>query len=247
MQVMIKRDGLNLRGILELPDQDNYDLVILMHGFTANCGYESNDLLYQIANTLLENEYASLRVDFNGHGKSDGKLVDMTVLNEIADGKAILDYVKTLNGVNNIYLLGHSQGGVVASMLAGYYPEVFKGVILMAPAATLKDDALKGTLMGQTYDPDNIPEKICLADKEIGGFYFRIAQQLPIYEVAKNYQGSVCLIHGDNDEVVAPIAATRYHDCYQNSVLHIIKDADHGFHDKMRTKAIEIVMNFIKG
>lgn len=68
----------------------------------------------------------------------------MTVLNEIADAKVILDHVRSLEHVRNIFLFGHSQGGVVASMIAGYYPEVFKNVILSAPAATLKDDAIKG-------------------------------------------------------------------------------------------------------
>ena len=59
-------------------------------------------------------------------GTATEKLEDMTVLNEIADAKVILDYAKSLEHVRNIFLFGHSQGGVVASMIAGYYPEVFK-------------------------------------------------------------------------------------------------------------------------
>lgn len=50
----------------------------------------------------------------------------MTVLNEIEDANAILNYVKTDPHVRNIYLGGHSQGGVVASMLAGLYPDLIK-------------------------------------------------------------------------------------------------------------------------
>ena len=50
----------------------------------------------------------------------------MTVLNEIEDANAILNYVKTDPHVRNIYLVGHSQGGVVASMLAGLYPDLIK-------------------------------------------------------------------------------------------------------------------------
>ena len=140
MNVELKRDGLTLRGELLLPEKDSYDIAILMHGFTGN---RNGELLTALADALLEKGVASVRFDFNGHGDSGGKLEDMTVLNEIADAKVILDYAKSLKHVRNIFLFGHSQGGVVASMIAGYYPEVFKKIILSAPAATLKDDAIK--------------------------------------------------------------------------------------------------------
>jgi len=123
MKVEIKRDGLTLRGDFVKPQTDKFNLVILMHGFTSNRGIEPSQLLYQLAQRFVAEGLGTLRFDFNGHGESDGRFQDMTVLNEIADGKAILDYARSLEGVENIYLLGHSQGGVVASMLAGYYPE----------------------------------------------------------------------------------------------------------------------------
>ena len=124
MNVALKRDGLTLRGELLLPEKDSYDIAILMHGFTGN---RNGELLTALADALLEKGVASPSgLIFNGHGDSDGKLEDMTVLNEIADAKVILDYAKSLEHVRNIFLFGHSQGGVVASMIAGYYPEVFK-------------------------------------------------------------------------------------------------------------------------
>lgn len=242
MKVEIKRDGLILRGDLELPDQEEYDIVILMHGFT---GQRNNDILLAIKDQLLDQGVASLRVDFNGHGESDGLLQDMTVLNELADAKAILDYVKSLDHIKDIYILGHSQGGVVASMMAGYYPDVFKKVVLMAPAATLKDDALKGVCMDATYDPHHIPDTLSVRGDTIGGFYFRIAQSLPIYEIAALYKGPVLLIHGDHDQTVNMIASQRYHDVYQNSTLYIQKDADHRFMAPFTQEAAKTAVDFI--
>lgn len=244
MKVAIKRDGLTLRGDLEVPKQDNYDIVILMHGFTGN---RNNEILQAVKDLLLKNNIASIRFDFNGHGESDGLLEDMTVLNELGDGKAILDYVKSLDNVKNIYILGHSQGGVVASMLAGYYPEVFKRVVLMAPAATLKDDALKGVCMDATYDPHHIPDQLNVRGDIIGGFYFRVAQTLPIYEIASKYTGPVMLIHGDNDLTVDCKASQRYHEVYQNSILYIQKNADHRFIEPYTDEAARVVVDFIKG
>ncbi|WP_119326731.1 alpha/beta fold hydrolase [Companilactobacillus musae] len=247
MDVEIKRDGLTLRGTYTKPQTDKFDLVILMHGFTSDRGMNPDQLLYQLAKRFADKGLATLRFDFNGHGQSDGKFEDMTVLNEISDGKAILDYARSLQGVGNIYLLGHSQGGVVASMIAGYYHEKIAKLILLAPAATLKDDALKGSTQGYTYDPQNIPDKLAIKKSlTLGGFYLRTAQTLPIYEVASQYRGPVCLIHGLKDTVVDKVASQRYDDCYLNSNLHLLKDADHGFTlGNSRTKALDLATKFI--
>lgn len=246
MEVEIKRDGLTLRGTLSKPTTDKFNLVILMHGFTSNRGIEPDQLLYQLAQRLESQGLATLRFDFNGHGTSDGKFEDMTVLNEISDGKAILDYARKIAGVEKIYLLGHSQGGVVASMLAGYYPEKISKLALLAPAATLKDDALKGNTQGFTYDPQNIPDTLPIKKGlTLGGFYLRTAQTLPIYEVAQIYRGPVCLIHGLQDTVVNKIASTRYDDVYTNDKLHLLDDADHGFSiNNSRQEALDIVADF---
>ena len=102
-------------------------MAIIFHGFTAN---RNTSLLKEITNSLRDENIASVRFDFNGHGDSDGKFENMTVLNEIEDANAILNYVKTDPHVRNIYLVGHSQGGVVTSMLAGLYPDLIKKVVL---------------------------------------------------------------------------------------------------------------------
>lgn len=247
MEVEIKRDGLTLRGTLEKPQAKEFDLVILMHGFTSDRGVKPDQLLYQLAQRLGTEGLATLRCDFNGHGTSDGKFSDMTVLNEIADGKAILDYARKIEGVQKIYLLGHSQGGVVASMLAGYYHDKIAKVVLMAPAATLKDDALKGSTQGYTYDPQNIPDELPIKKGlTLGGFYLRTAQTLPIYEVASQYTGPVCLIHGLKDTIVNNIASKRYDQSYANDELHLLDEADHGFTlGNSRQEAIDIASKFL--
>lgn len=48
----------------------------------------------------------------------------MTIFNELADANAVLSFAQQLKGVRRIYLLGHSQGGVIASLMAAYYPDL---------------------------------------------------------------------------------------------------------------------------
>ena len=241
--ITLKRDGLNLVGTREEPFGEIYDMAIIFHGFTAN---RNTPLLKEIANQLRDENIASVRFDFNGHGDSDGKFEDMTVLNEIADANAILNYVKTDPHVRNIYLVGHSQGGVIASMLAGLYPDLIKKVVLLAPAATLKTDALKGSTQGLTYDPKHIPDRLPFKDLTLGGFYLRTAQQLPIYEVSANFTNPVCLIHGTNDTVVSPNASKKYHEVYENSTLHLVDGADHRFSDKYQDTAANLTAKFLQ-
>lgn len=241
--IILERDGLQLVGTREEPFGEIYDMAIIFHGFTAN---RNTSLLKEIANSLRDENIASVRFDFNGHGDSDGKFENMTVLNEIEDANAILNYVKTDPHVCNIYLVGHSQGGVVASMLAGLYPDLIKKVVLLAPAATLKSDALEGNTQGVTYNPDHIPDRLPFKDLTLGGFYLRIAQQLPIYEVSAQFTKPVCLIHGTDDTVVSPNASKKYDQIYQNSTLHLIEGADHCFSDSYQKNAVNLTTDFLQ-
>lgn len=247
-EVEVQRDGLTLRGVLETPDnKDSYNMAILMHGFTGNCGRNNpGNLHYRLAQMLKQAGIASVRFDFNGHGQSDGDFCNMTVPNEISDGRAILEYVRSLKQVRKIYLMGHSQGGVVASMLAGYFHDYIDKLVLMSAAATLKDDALAGHTLNLVYDPLHIPDRQEIRSGYIlGGFYIRTAQMLPIYEVSSEYTGPVCIIHGTADQVVNPNAARKYHRCYENSQLHWIQGGNHLLDGKYRQEVLTIVKNFV--
>lgn len=245
-QITIKRDGLLLHGQMAIPSQAKFDLVILMHGFAANLGYTPDQVLYDLTPALYRRGLGTLRFDFNGHGKSEGVLSDMTILNEISDANAVLNFARRLKGLQNIYLVGHSQGGVIASVIAALYPDIVKKLVLMSPAATLIDDARLGICQGSVYDPHHIPDKIVVNQQAIGGFFFRVAQLFPLYSLAKNYDGPVCLIHGTQDTIVNPAASLHYNDVYQDSVLKLIPNCDHCYSDaNQREQAIKIVGNFL--
>ena len=170
----------------------------------------------------------------------------MTVFSEILDGMKIIDYAHTTMQAKKIYLIGHSQGGVVASMLAGYYRDIFTKLVLLAPAASLKDDALKGICQGSHYDSNHIPETVNVSGYSVGGGYFRTAQLMPIYETAQHYGGPTLLIHGEADKVVSPAASQKYNVIMPNSKLHLIPDEGHMFNGAKRQEILELVASFLK-
>ena len=246
MELEIKRDGLTLRGYQDLPDTEEFDVAIMMHGFIQDCGRAPEDLMYQVNEKLVSLGIGTVRVDFNGHGKSDGELKDMTVLNELADAHAIISYVRSIPGVRRIFLYGHSQGGVVASIMAGLYHDVIDRVALTSAAVTLKDDAIAGTIMGTNYDPQAVPETIsCMGGKVVcGGFYFRTSQVLPITEWASQYQGPVCIMQSKGDAIVNYVAAERLHAAFPNNELHLFEGGNHGMRDEVRQTVLDLIGEF---
>ena len=237
----------NLSAVLQTPDGiaegEKCPVVILMHGFMGN----KDGMLEKLtADKLAQNGIASIKFDFNGHGESEGPFSGMTVPNEIEDAKLVYEYVKSLPFADPVAMTGHSQGGVVASMTAGDLgADNIKCVVLLAPAAVLRDDAIRGNTMGARYNPLDPPEYVQLfGDKKLGREYIKTAFSLPIYETAQKYTGPACIIHGTGDQVVPYTYGERYHNIWPGSELHILHAADHMFSKEMQ-KVVDITVDFL--
>jgi alpha/beta superfamily hydrolase len=232
-RVIIQGDHGKLVADLQTPDvmQKNCPIVIICHGFTGN---RNGGLENGIAQELEAKGIASIRFDFNGHGESEGDFPQMTVPNEIEDARHVYNWVKTDGRFGKIGIAGHSQGGVVTSMLAGRLgKKAFKGgVVLLAPAGVLRDDAIRGTIAGQPVehgDPLDPPEYVEVWGHRLGRDYVKTAFWLPIYETAAGYKGPACIIHGTGDRTVPYTYGLRFHQLWQNSEWHLLERYDHGF------------------
>ena len=231
-----------LSAYLQKPSADyRGPIAVLMHGFMANKKLEP---LKSIANELESRGIASLRFDFDGHGESEGRFRDMTVLTELDDARHGIDYVRQAGAHDSIALVGHSQGGVVAGMIAGELGDEIKALVQLAPAAVLKDDALQGVLMGKHYDPSNPPETLTVVFHRVGKGYFLAAQSLPIYEQSSLYKGPVLLIHGTKDRIVPHSYSEKYNQVYSNSILQLYEGENH-FLSKCRKAIVRQTVDFL--
>ena len=211
-----------------LADGQSCPLAILCHGFGGN---KEAQLLQLIADTLQQHGIASIRFDFNGHGQSEGLFEEMTVPNEIEDLKKVVAYARDLRFVSRLALVGHSQGGVVSAMTAGELePGDISAVALLAPAAVLRDDAIRGNTFGKTYDPLDPPESVALfGNQKLGRNYIKTAFTLPIYETAARYQGPAIIVHGTGDRIVPYTYGERFHAAWPGSTYVQLDAFDHGF------------------
>jgi hypothetical protein len=246
----IKAPSGNLAAELVLPDafdreKDRCTLLILMHGFLG--GKEKSPMDF-VSKALVEGGYAILRFDFDGYGASDGAQEDNTIPKMIQDSKAVWDYASSLPFVHRIVILGHSQGGVVAGILAGRLEKAGTppaALILMAPASILRDYARSGKFFAFRCDPKNPPKWISVTGYKIGREYILSAQTLPIEEDSSCFTGPVCLLHGTWDMIIPISCSESYYKLYRHCEFHRIKGAGHVFllrHQKVR----DILLAFLQ-
>ena len=244
--IALRRAGLTLRGVLEKQGDGPAPLVIMLHGFGGRMDAFPGGWMQEWNDALIAAGFATLRFDFSGHGDSEGEFRDMTLFSEIEDAAAFLRWVMTLPDVTDIHLLGHSQGGVVAGMLAGYYHDKIGKLVMLAPAASLKTDAIEGTCMGVRYDPQHIPEALQIGRSLTGGFYFRIAQTLPIHEVTAQFAGPALAVIGGADTVVHAENIRRYGETMPHCQVVEYPTLDHGLGGKEHAQSVLEVVEFLK-
>lgn len=237
-----------LQGILQYPDTTTYPAVILMHGFHAS---KDMQLMKIIADKLEHKGMASIRFDFNGHGGSEGRFEDMTIPNEMEDARKIYEYVRNQSQITSISLVGHSQGGLIASMLAGELgEEKIKSLVLLAAAPNIHDMVVGGNLFGIEFDLDNLPESIDIPwCCRVGKNYLETARDLKVYDIAFKYNGPVLLVHGYKDDVVPNSYSVYFHNNYTNSDVLMfdgIENSDHlysGYEQEVGEGVADFVAN----
>ena len=224
----IKRDNLKIYGELYIPEnsQEVFPLVICSHGFGGNMSGTS-----ALAKELTKIGFAAFAYDFIGGGsgiKSDGQLTDMSVKTEAKDLNAVIEYLKEDErlSLDNIFLLGQSQGGYVSTYVASNRDDI-KGLIDYYPAFVIKDDCL-AQYASEDLVPDPYPMQK-MGGMNLGKIYWVDAVSIDIYEEMAKYEGNVLLMHGTADNVVPYSYSERASTTFKHCDFVTYQNAGHGF------------------
>ena len=159
------------------------------------------------------------------------------------------------NGYKEIYLIGHSMGGVIATYLASIYPQVNK-LVLAAPAFRyfyFKDGKVDIKSLNETIK--NIPEIIKgTTTEEVISRIFKtpIATTIEFTKLVNHCQTCVNDIYCDtliirgNEDPIVPIESTDYVHNSINSKTNILIKVKHLNHYCFTSSRSQQVKNIIK-
>jgi uncharacterized protein len=138
-------DSIQLAGTLTLPKNiKNPPVAILISGSGAQNRNEElmgHKPFLVIADYLTKNGFAVLRYDDRGVGESKGNFQTATTFDFASDVEAAIHYLKSRKDVNTakIGLIGHSEGGLIAPMVASKNKDVAFIVLLAGPGVNGAD------------------------------------------------------------------------------------------------------------
>jgi alpha-beta hydrolase superfamily lysophospholipase len=101
---------------------------------------------------------ASLRYDKRGVGQSTGELLNASVHDLAADARAAVRFARRVYETAGlpVYLVGHSEGSILALLLAGDEPPP-AGMILLSPSVTPMEDVLRRQAAGVQATIERLP------------------------------------------------------------------------------------------
>ena len=142
-----KAAGNTLAGTLTLPQGPGpFPAVVLIVGSGAHDRDESllgHKPFLVLSDYLTRKGIAVLRYDKRGVAKSTGNYATATTVDFAADARAGVDFLKTRSEIDprRIGLIGHSEGGIIAPMLAASDPDI-AFIVMMAGSGVPGDQII---------------------------------------------------------------------------------------------------------
>lgn len=185
VEITNPHDGTTLAGTLTIPEEgEDFPAVILLSGSgpqNRNSALFGHQPFLVLADHFSRNGIAVLRLDDRGIGGSGGELSTTSFEASANDVEAAISCLKTREEIDadEIGLLGHSEGGIIAPLVAKRSSEVAFLVLLAAPV--LEIDELMLLQKKKLEEKLGANETIIQQSQDIfrGG-----------YELITNYKGS---------------------------------------------------------
>ncbi len=217
-----------INGLLFLVKRDEVEnskgTVIITHGIAEHSGRYN-----EVAMFLNDHGYNVVRYDLRGHGQTQGKRGKLKSFHQMIDDLHELVLYERKLETNNIFLLGHSLGGLIVDIYGVKYGDVDGIISSAAPSYYLKDvmplrffgykwfgfvrkksDFADGRLsrhehIEQAYRDDPLNLKY---------FYVSLVGEMFVSGVRylnkkiRDFQVPVLIIHGENDKI-CPLAYSK--------------------------------------
>ncbi len=153
-----KSNGTELAGELCLPAGEGpFPTVIMVHGSgpldrDENTRGQSLNIFNTIADNLATEGIASFRYDKRGCGESDGDYFSCGHHDLVDDASACIEHLATVESCDRqqMFVLGHSEGTIIAAQLAVRHPQL-AGLVMLCPFI----ESMESILRRQSHQMQN--------------------------------------------------------------------------------------------
>ena len=260
-------NGMKLKGVIVVPNNENKGMIILVHGLGEHIGR-----YLDWANLFLEKGIGFVGVDLPGHGYSPGRrgfIKSYDIINEIID-ILIITTRQTFPSVP-IYLYGHSLGGTFALNYLLKTNTKLSGAIISSPWLKLafeppKSKIILAKILNYVFpwliqrsglNAGHISRETEVVDKykndplghgKISVRLFNIAMQSANYalEHSGDLKTRTLLLHGGADKITSSEAGKKF--AMGNSKTEFIEFED-GYHElhneEFKHQVFEKIMDWI--
>ncbi|MBQ6943247.1 MAG: alpha/beta fold hydrolase [Ruminococcus sp.] len=173
---------------------------------------------------------------------SDGKFSEMTPTSLKKDIMEVTDFISAHQTVDseNLFIMGHSLGGLTAALTAAETPDKYKGMIGFDPSYQMPD------AYRELYpEGTEIPEAPNVQTE--GKAFIEEIMSINVVDEIKSYDGNTIILTGTNQTVYTekPEIMEAAAEALPNGELIIVEGADHGF-DKHLKELVQYTVDFVK-
>ena len=223
-------------------NSDHKGIVIFCHGYK---GYKDWGAWNLVANEFARNGYTFIKFNFSHNGGTIENPIDFpdlkafgnnTYSKEVADLHSVIDWSNKEFDAP-IYIIGHSRGGGIVTLVGAENAHVSK-VISWAAVADFKERFPIGEKLQQWKDK-GVYHVVNGRTKQKMPHYYSFYEDfinneinLTISKAAKEIRIPHLIIHGEMDEAVSVKDAHRLRSFNPKAILEIISDTNHTFGSK---------------
>lgn len=130
-----------------LPEGSPRGVIVIVHGLHEHSGRYNH-----VGSFFSGAGFAVYGLDFPGHGKSGGVRSYVDSFDDFTDTlQAFMDLVRSWYASLPVYLMGHSLGGLIASVYLLDHQDQFQGAVLSGPLVRVPDYVTEFTIkLGRT-------------------------------------------------------------------------------------------------
>ena len=139
------------------PQQPNWPILVLLHE-GLGCVAMWKEFPKQLAAATDCGVFSYSRA---GYGRSDSAVLPRPTRYMHTEGEQVLPAVLSAADIKNPVLIGHSDGGSIALLYAGFYPGSVRALILLAPHVFNEPICLQAiAAAGKSYCTSDMPQRL---------------------------------------------------------------------------------------